>query len=282
MWSCRNEPLRTRRPHHQHHCLGSKHGAQALVLQQLRPVWPGRSRCLALTRPFLVHAVHLGCQQGNNPAASTSAHLRQHTSYGSMTLDLTKPYSASTSGTSGGSGTPVTPATGGNLTESSRILNRSNKLIIAHMVFMILAWFILVPAAILVGRYGRTFFKVVPRASQHPDRCFPLRPHRIVLIIVEVGQANTLTAPTLRLSRHLHHHVLADGPRHCWPQDEALQRFEDCPRRRRTGYHRCRHLDSPKDSASGIGVRLDGRAGSCGFGRLARHCILGWVDSASA
>lgn len=125
--------------------------------------------------------------KGNNPAASTSAHLRQHTSYGSMTLDLTKPYSASTSGTSGGSGTPVTPATGGNLTESSRILNRSNKLIIAHMVFMILAWFILVPAAILVGRYGRTFFKWFPVHRNIQIAAFLCVLIGIVLIIVEVG-----------------------------------------------------------------------------------------------
>lgn len=130
--------------------------------------------------------------KNNNPASSASSTIRRHTAYGSITLDLTKPYSASSTNGSGGSagsggdnGTPLTPATGAS--ESNRIMNRNNKLIVAHMVFMIIAWFLLVPAAILVGRYGRTFFKWFPVHRGLQIAAFFCVLLAFILIIVEVG-----------------------------------------------------------------------------------------------
>lgn len=125
----------------------------------------------------------------NNPSSSTNSHLKQHTAYGSMSLDLTKPYNEANSGSNTGSSTPVTPATGGAFQASNnRVLNRSNKLIIAHMVMMIVAWFILVPAGILIARYGRTFFKWFPYHRGIQIAAFVLVLIGFILIVVEVAQ----------------------------------------------------------------------------------------------
>ncbi|KAJ9477280.1 hypothetical protein PHBOTO_006491 [Pseudozyma hubeiensis] len=125
----------------------------------------------------------------DNPASSTTSSIRRHTAFGSITLDLTKPYTSGSSSSSGS--TPVTPATGGGNTEkqdqSHRVLNRNNRLIIAHMVMMIFAWFILVPAAILIGRYGRTFFTWFPAHRGIQIAAFVFVLIGMVLIIVEVG-----------------------------------------------------------------------------------------------
>lgn len=109
-----------------------------------------------------------------------------------MTLDLTKPYdasaSSSSSGSDTGSGTTVNPATGaGNENQSNRILNRSNNLIIAHMVTMIVAWYILVPAAILIGRFGRALFTWFPVHRNIQIVAFLFVLIGLILIIVEVG-----------------------------------------------------------------------------------------------
>lgn len=105
--------------------------------------------------------------KNNNPASSTTASIRRHNAYGFFNLDLTKPYDASSSSSGSGSGSTSSLKPGSNTGSqnqngASRILNRHNNIIIAHMVLMIVAWFLLVPAAILIGRYGRTFFKWFP------------------------------------------------------------------------------------------------------------------------
>lgn len=136
----------------------------------------------------------------NNPVANNAASLKQHKSYGTLFLDLTKPYNTATGQDVG------TPATASSSTSSSssdpsssdssassdpeedqRTLSMSNNLIIAHMVFMILAWLVLVPAAILVGRYGRLLFKWFPvhRNIQMVASVFVLI--AFILIVVEVG-----------------------------------------------------------------------------------------------
>lgn len=106
-------------------------------------------------------------------SSDVSARISKHNDYGFSSLDLTKPYNgeapttppgvtallgyggaaASTSSSSGATG-----QSGGQMRE----LNMKNNLIIAHMVFMILTWLILVPAAILVARWGRTLFTWFP------------------------------------------------------------------------------------------------------------------------
>ncbi|SPO31992.1 uncharacterized protein UTRI_06718_B [Ustilago trichophora] len=128
--------------------------------------------------------------KNNNPGSSPSSSIRRHTAYGTLNLDLTKPYSTSpsTSGSNSGSNpAPVTPATGQQ--NSTRVLNRRNQLIIVHMVFMIIAWFLLVPAAILIGRYGRTFFKWYPvhRAIMIPAFIFVLI--GFIVIVAETSQS---------------------------------------------------------------------------------------------
>ncbi|CBQ71617.1 conserved hypothetical protein [Sporisorium reilianum SRZ2] len=130
--------------------------------------------------------------KNDNPASSTSSQIKRHTAFGSITLDLTKPYdassSSSSSGSDAGSGTTVTPATGAsNQKQSNRILNRDNNLIIAHMVMMIVAWFILVPAAILIGRFGRTFFTWFPVHRNIQIAAFLFVLLGLILIIVQVG-----------------------------------------------------------------------------------------------
>ena len=136
--------------------------------------------------------------KNDNPASSTSASIKRHTSYGSMTLDLTKPYDASSSSSSShgntGSGTSVTPATQGSASNSNRILSRTNNLIIAHMVMMIVAWFILVPAAILIGRFGRTFFTWFPVHRNIQMVAFLFVLIGIILIIAEVGSSEHFTS----------------------------------------------------------------------------------------
>lgn len=124
----------------------------------------------------------------NNPAASNDARLRQHKSYGTMFLDLTKPYNAATAQDIG------TPATASTSTDSSsdsqdepRTLNMSNKMIIAHMVFMILAWLILVPAAILTARYGRLMFTWFPVHRNVQIAAFVSVLIGFIIIVVEVG-----------------------------------------------------------------------------------------------
>ena len=127
--------------------------------------------------------------KNNNPSSSTSSHLKKHTDYGTLTLDLTKPYSAAAASSEGtANGQPVTPATGSSLKQqnSNRALNYSNKMIIAHMVMMIVAWFILVPAGILIGRYGRTFFKWFPYHRGIQITAFVLVLIAFILIVVEV------------------------------------------------------------------------------------------------
>lgn len=132
--------------------------------------------------------------KADNPSSSTTASIKRHTAFGSITLDLTKPYSASSSSASSsntGSNTPVTPATGrgnaSNQSQSNRVLNRDNSLIIAHMVLMIVAWFILVPTAILFGRFGRTFFKWFPLHRNIQIAAFLVVLIAMILIIVKVG-----------------------------------------------------------------------------------------------
>ncbi|SPC68102.1 uncharacterized protein UHOD_08983 [Ustilago sp. UG-2017b] len=107
------------------------------------------------TTPFI-----WASNKNDNPAASTTASIRRHNAYGFFNLDLTKPYdSASSSSSASGSGS-LKP--GSNQNRGRRILDKRNNVIIAHMVFMIVAWFLLVPAGILIGRYGRTMFKWFP------------------------------------------------------------------------------------------------------------------------
>nr|CDI57151.1 cbd9-like protein [Melanopsichium pennsylvanicum 4] len=131
--------------------------------------------------------------KSNNPSDSTDARLRQHSNYGTLKLDLTKEYdpsSSSNSGSGSGTGQTVTPANGGNQKGSSRVLNMSNRLIIVHMVFMIVAWFLLVPSAILIGRYGRTLFKWFPAHRAINVAAFVFVLIAFIVIVAEISQSD--------------------------------------------------------------------------------------------
>ena len=133
-----------------------------------------------------------GVNKNDNPASSPSSSIKRHTNYGTLTLDLTKPYTpaSSSSGSGSGSSAPVTPGTA-TQSESNRVLSRSNQLIIVHMVFMIAAWFILVPAAILIGRYGRTFFKWFPVHRAITISAFVLVLIGFIVIVVQTSQSGS-------------------------------------------------------------------------------------------
>lgn len=97
--------------------------------------------------------------QRNSPSSSSSnANIREHTDYGQILLDLTKAYTLPSSGSSGSTTvtTPDTVAPGSDAQDPSLMMNKYNRMIIAHMVFMILGWLVLAPAAVLLGRWGRT------------------------------------------------------------------------------------------------------------------------------
>ncbi|PWY98402.1 CBD9-like protein [Testicularia cyperi] len=134
--------------------------------------------------------------KNDNPTTSVSAHLKQHKNFGTFFLDLTKAYDASSSGSSSGSGSGsssgnsngvLTPSSASS-DESTRTLNMSNNLIIAHMVFMILAWFLLVPSAILVGRFGRTLFTWFPVHRNIQIAAFVSVLIAFVIIVIEVAK----------------------------------------------------------------------------------------------
>lgn len=102
--------------------------------------------------------------------------IRKHSDYGFSSLDFTKAYTGQAPSTPpgvtallgyGGVGGSTTSSSasgggGGGGGKMMRELNAKNNIIIAHMVFMLLTWLILVPAAILVARWGRTFFTWFP------------------------------------------------------------------------------------------------------------------------
>ncbi|CAO1620184.1 unnamed protein product [Parajaminaea phylloscopi] len=108
-----------------------------------------------------------------------SATLSYHDGHGTESMDFTLRYGgeapkappgvmalASFGGgtaATGGTSTPSNAGNGEGESASGRDLNAyHNRVWITHMVFMILTWLVLVPAAILVGRFGRNMFKWFP------------------------------------------------------------------------------------------------------------------------
>ncbi|CAD6885720.1 unnamed protein product [Tilletia controversa] len=105
-------------------------------------------------------------------SADASATIVKHNHEGVMNMDLTKPLqtNAASSGSVSSSSAPTsdpTPTTDGPSSSSDsedalpiiRDLSlRPVRLFLAHMIIMSIAWMGLVPAGILIGRYGRTLF----------------------------------------------------------------------------------------------------------------------------
>lgn len=115
------------------------------------------------------------------PQAASDSPISIHSGHGGFALDLTKAYNgeapsvpsgvaalasfngSTTSTSQSNSGTTASSGGVGGSSAPVRDLNRyHNRFWIAHMTFMLIAWLLLVPAAILVARYGRLFFKWFP------------------------------------------------------------------------------------------------------------------------
>ncbi|KAJ6567832.1 hypothetical protein B0H10DRAFT_1830301 [Mycena sp. CBHHK59/15] len=95
-----------------------------------------------------------------NPGdSSTGANLQQHLDYGSFTLDLT----AALTATSTGTGTAATSTSTSSSGDSSSgptddiPLTPYQRMIIAHAVFCVVGFALLLPTGVLVARYLRTF-----------------------------------------------------------------------------------------------------------------------------
>ncbi|KDN46120.1 CBD9-like protein [Tilletiaria anomala UBC 951] len=91
--------------------------------------------------------------QGPSSNSATST-IRQHTASGTFILDLTKAYMPTDAGSnsaagSGAGGLAAPPAAQG--ASSTR-----QTVIIIHLLCAILAWLLLAPAGVLIGRFGRT------------------------------------------------------------------------------------------------------------------------------
>ncbi|KAE8266744.1 hypothetical protein A4X09_0g5599 [Tilletia walkeri] len=109
-------------------------------------------------------------------SADANANLVKHNQDGHMSLDLTKliqtkaPASGSgtgnsTTGTGSGTADDPMPTSGGSSSDGQEyeggirdLSLRPVRLYLAHMIVMCIAWFGLVPAGILIGRFGRTLF----------------------------------------------------------------------------------------------------------------------------
>lgn len=127
----------------------SKSTAAGTTFNWIQPGFPKAGANLAETKMIF------GMRPGASPdTLNSSAHLRKHSKYGYISLDLTKPYAQ---------GDDVTAQVFQNSDEDLRALTRRNNLLIAHMVLSIVAWFILMPLGIFLVRFGRANFTWFPK-----------------------------------------------------------------------------------------------------------------------
>ncbi|CAD6893014.1 unnamed protein product [Tilletia controversa] len=121
---------------------------------------------------------HIWAMSSTSPnSADASASIVRHNHDGTINLDLTKALSTYAPAPASGTGTGSAPASATASTTSSDssssssgsdsqdaepvlrdLSDRSVRLYLAHMIVMAIAWMGLVPAGILVGRFGRTLF----------------------------------------------------------------------------------------------------------------------------
>ncbi|KAN0064211.1 hypothetical protein ACQY0O_003378 [Thecaphora frezii] len=96
----------------------------------------------------------------NNPGDSSSSSLRQHSDFGTLSLNLDKAYTPSSSQSAASSSSSAGSSSGAAMSSStSGGGSSSTRLIVVHLVFMILAWLVVSPLAVLIGRWGRTTLK---------------------------------------------------------------------------------------------------------------------------
>lgn len=111
---------------------------------------------------------HVFSTSSRSPSSSDAgATIVMHDRYETgISLDLTKAYTGGAPAGITGSSTQTTPSTSSSSSSGSsgnRELTKQNRVWIAHMVFMIVAWMLCFPIGILVARYGRTFFTWLPK-----------------------------------------------------------------------------------------------------------------------
>ncbi|KAJ7090918.1 hypothetical protein B0H15DRAFT_837317 [Mycena belliarum] len=95
-----------------------------------------------------------------NPGSSAQdAGLQQHLDYGVLQLDLSKSLTSSTTTASGGSPTSGTSTGGGNSSGPTNDipLTPQQRLILAHAIFCVVGFALMLPVGVLVARYLRTF-----------------------------------------------------------------------------------------------------------------------------
>lgn len=117
---------------------------------------------------------HIWASAPSTPSGATStSSISKHNDHGMATMDFTLRYdgeapkvpSGVTALTSFGGSTASTGSSNNSAMDSSsgRDLSKyHNRVWIAHMVFMIVAWLVLVPSGIFIGRFGRSMFRWFP------------------------------------------------------------------------------------------------------------------------
>ncbi|KAK0557568.1 hypothetical protein OC846_000356 [Tilletia horrida] len=143
---------------------------------------------------------HIWAYSGTSPSSSdSSANIREHDKKGTTYLDLTKALSTTPTSTganpkasNSGSSTPTNSDGSGDASGDSAdeegsgsavanrdLSDRTTQMYLAHMIFMTVAWFGLIAAGILVGRFGRVYF---PSSWFHIHRI--MQGSALVLIII--------------------------------------------------------------------------------------------------
>jgi hypothetical protein len=116
---------------------------------------------------------HIFAMNPTGPTTSdVNAHLKKHTRYQQgIKLDLTKPYTgalpvglvASGGGVAANPSSSSSESGSGSVGEHNAYASMTTRnLYLVHMGFMLAAWLIVIPAGILVTRYGRTMFAWYP------------------------------------------------------------------------------------------------------------------------
>lgn len=120
-----------------------------------------------------------GVDTKNAPASGDpSSTFSRHNAYGDFDMDFTKAYTGAAPAVPSGvtalpafagatdATSPATTSSGGSSSASTsdgRALSaHKNRIWIAHMVFMLIAWVILVPIGILIARFGRLAYRWFP------------------------------------------------------------------------------------------------------------------------
>lgn len=108
---------------------------------------------------------HVFAMSTTSPSSSASdativKHIRHDTG---ITLDLTQPYTgAAPAGLPNGQAATSTSSSSSTSSSGRDLSNKTVRIYLVHMIFMVLGWMLLAPLGILIGRFGRTMFNWFP------------------------------------------------------------------------------------------------------------------------